>query len=79
MLKILLLVVILIAIYFIFFKKKRKVESKEPYRDRRDDQIVNDLIPCEHCGTLTPQSEAIISNGTYYCSDSCIVQSGKSR
>jgi len=76
MLKFLLLGVILVAIYFIFFKKKRVVEDQSSqdsrWKDKREDQISNDLIPCEECGTLVPQSEAIISNGRYYCSEKCM-------
>jgi uncharacterized protein len=75
MLKFLLLGVILVAIYFIFFKKKRiKSEDSQQNRwqNRKDDQISNDLIPCESCDTLVPQSEAIISNGRYYCSEKCM-------
>ena len=76
MLKILLLIVIVVIIYLIFFKKKRVVGSSNKTdknsRGDVDDSVSNDLIPCVQCGVLVPQSEAIISNGEFFCSENCM-------
>lgn len=68
--KIILLLIVVGAIYFIFFKKGRVVEEKRE-DSKKSNKNSEELIPCYKCGTLTTESETIISNGQQFCSKEC--------
>lgn len=35
------------------------------------------MVPCSRCGVNVPESEALVSDGRYYCSDAHLRQSGQ--
>jgi|GEM_PF-603442 len=59
-------------IYFFYFKKKpeQKVSKESSSRDKKED--ANEMIECAQCGVYSELSDAILSNGKYYCSNECI-------
>lgn len=67
-LKILSIVAVLFLIYIIFFKKNREVIVKE----KKDDNITDEMVECPSCSTFVSKKEAIISSGRYYCSKECL-------
>lgn len=66
-LKILLVIGIIAVIYFMFIKKK-------PIRSKNNDTKpqANDMIECASCGLYVEVSDALLSNGKYYCSQECL-------
>lgn len=67
-LKILLLIGVIALVYFMFIKKKPLVSSSN---DKNTKPQPNDMIECTECGVYVEISEAILSNGNYYCSQEC--------
>lgn len=67
-LKIFSVIAVLFLIYIIFFKKNREVNIKE----KRNNDISDEMLECPTCSTFVSQKEAILSNGKYYCSKECI-------
>lgn len=68
--KVLLLIAILIAIYLIFFKKRteKPAKPKKPRSERAKEEV---MVDCAKCGTFVSNKEAIIKNGSFYCSSEC--------
>lgn len=69
-LKILAIIVVLFLVYLIFFKKGR--EKDVVTTTKKDEKISDEMVECPSCGTYVSQSEAILSNGKFYCSKDCL-------
>jgi uncharacterized protein len=56
-----------------FFKQKaQKTQHKEQKRENKPNQATNEMVECAHCALYVEISEAILSNGKYYCSNECL-------
>jgi len=66
--KILAVLAVLFLVYILFFKKGRENVVK----DKKDDQISDEMIECKTCGTFVSKDEAILSSGKHFCSKECI-------
>jgi len=64
-LKILLLIVILFVVVMAFRAYKR-VQSRPESPPAPADQVET-MVRCAHCGVNLPRSEAILSQGDFYC------------
>ena len=71
-LKLLLVIGVIYAVYFFFIKKKPAVQSKKDNTQERLEP--NEMIECASCGIYCELDEAILSNGSYYCSQECVVK-----
>lgn len=60
--KLLIVVIIGALIYFLFIKKRDKIDGSKK---------VEELVPCEKCGTFVSPNEAVISSGKFFCSKEC--------
>ena len=67
-LKILLVIGVIALVYFMFIKKKTLASRSD---DKNTKLQPNDMIECKQCGIYVEVSEAILSNGKYYCSQEC--------
>jgi len=70
-LKLLLIGAVIYIVYIMFFKQKnstRKSTSK-PKETKKD---ANEMVECANCSVYVEISEAILSNGKYYCSNECL-------
>lgn len=65
MLKILLLIVILFVVVMVYRAYKR-VQSRPESPPAPTDQVET-MVRCAHCGVNLPRSEAILSQGDFYC------------
>lgn len=54
--------IVVALIYFLFVKNRGKKPTTE----------LEELVPCEKCGTYTSPKEAFIRNGKFYCSKECM-------
>ncbi|WP_027326781.1 PP0621 family protein [Helicobacter pametensis] len=67
MLKTLLILgIIALIIWFFFIKKRPTKTNHHPQADS--------MVECQKCKTFIMQNEAILSNGSYYCSKECLLQ-----
>lgn len=66
-LKLLLLIAVIYAVYLFFFKKSLPKSSKKSDHDE-----AQTMVECSECHTYIDSSEALISNGKYYCSKACL-------
>ena len=58
--------IILIALAVIVMVVKRLWQKP---RLKKDDRIAfNRMVQCAHCGTYTPEADATLHGGRYYCS-----------
>lgn len=70
-LKVLLVLGVIAAVYFLFIKKP--AVSQKPKKSKKEEQPqANDMVECASCGVYVEVSEAILSNGKYYCSKTCV-------
>lgn len=53
-----------LVIWFFFFKKKPKHSHLK----------TDSMVECRACKTFVMQDEAILSNGSYYCSQECLMR-----
>ncbi len=65
MLKILLLIVVGVIAYAVLKKYSRSVQGPPGKPQVR---AAEDMVRCAHCGVNLPRSEAIYSQGEFYCS-----------
>jgi uncharacterized protein len=72
-LKLLLVIGVIAIIYFMFIKKKPTV-TKKTQQQKKKNEAVDEMVECSSCGVYVTLSEAILSNGKYYCSRECIVK-----
>jgi uncharacterized protein len=70
-LKLLLLAGVIYLVYIFFFKKKGINNSAKEHSNRKK-PTANDMIECSSCSLYVEISEAILSNGKYYCSKECL-------
>lgn len=66
--KIVAVLAVLFLVYLLFFKKGREQEIKE----KKQDEISDEMIECKTCGTFISRDESILSNSHYFCSKECI-------
>ena len=69
MFKILLLAGLAYLVYLVFFKKNSLLQ---PNKEKEESEIVDDMVECTQCSTYISQSEAILSQGKYFCSQTCL-------
>jgi len=77
-LKLLLIAAVVYGVYLIFFKKRKHVtqESTSP-KPKRKKVETNEMVECHECALYIEISEAILSNGHYYCSKECVAKGEK--
>lgn len=66
--KLLAVAAVLFVVYLVFFKKNREKEVGT----KKDEQISDEMVECPSCKTYISQSEAILSNGKFFCSKECL-------
>ena len=72
-LKALLVLAVIGVVYFLFIKKPSLGNTTKT--KKKDDKLnSNDMVECTSCGVYVEVSEAILSNGKYYCSKECVTQ-----
>ena len=69
--KLLLLIGVIALVYFFFFKKKKPSVTKQQNGPREKLQS-EDMVQCANCGVYAQVEDSILSNGKYYCSDTCL-------
>jgi len=72
-LKALLVGAVIYIVYIMFFKQK-SVKNRQQNRPRKEQTSAptNEMVECANCSVYVEISEAILSNGKYYCSDECL-------
>lgn len=68
--KVLAIIAVLFFVYLIFFKKGREKDISST--TKKDEKISDEMVECPSCGTYVSQSEAILSNGKFFCSKDCL-------
>lgn len=68
-LKILVTAGLIYIVYIAFFKKPSLQSSKT---SKEDNELIDEMVACAHCGTYISNDESIISLGKTYCSAECI-------
>ena len=72
-LKVLLIGAVIYVVYIMFFKQKG-VESQPKQSNTKQKPEADEMVECAHCGVYVEISEAILSNGKYYCSKECVIE-----
>lgn len=67
LIKFLIIVAIIIGVYIFFVKKKPLNKSTKD----KGQLSSNDMVECSSCGIYCEVTDAILSNGKYYCSKEC--------
>jgi len=62
--------VLIAVIYFIYIKKKPLSGEKKSSKD--DKQSGDDMVACKKCDTYITLDDALIKDGSYYCSKECL-------
>ncbi len=75
-LKVLLIGAVIYVVYIMFFKQKG-VQNNSKQSDTKQKPQANEMVECQNCGVYVEISEAILSNGKYYCSNECIIEAKK--
>jgi uncharacterized protein len=66
--KLVVFLVLIFLVYILFFKKSREENIKgDKYKN-----ISDIMVECPTCSVYVSKSEAILSNGHYYCSKECL-------
>lgn len=63
--KLLVLVVLGVAVYLLFKNYQRSL--KRPDNSPPGERGPEDMVKCAHCGVNLPRSEAILSQGEFFC------------
>ena len=69
------LVIVLIGlVYFLFIKKKplaneNSTTTKKKKKEKLDE---DDMVECESCGTYITLNDALLRDGSYFCSNECL-------
>jgi uncharacterized protein len=63
--KYLLVIAVVIAVYLIVRSGRTKSGGTPPASTTRDE----DMVPCRVCGVHLPKSEALSSQGDFYCTE----------
>ena len=69
--KLIMIGIILALIYYLFIrpiKKNQSIKNSNLDKNNANDQ---EMIECKKCNTYVALSEAIMSDGNYYCSKEC--------
>ena len=71
--KIAIFLLVMVAVYFIFFKKPEAAEEgkRQKAKGKSDKKNSEEMVECAKCGTYVSSKEAIIKNGSFYCSHEC--------
>jgi uncharacterized protein len=75
-LKALLVGAVIYIVYIMFFKQKSVTATKNGHKKEQKPQA-NEMVECANCAVYVEISEAILSNGKYYCSNECIIEAKK--
>ncbi len=67
-LKLLAVIFVIFLIYILLFKKSRE----KTINDKKNEKITDEMTECPSCKTYVSQKEAILSNGSFYCSKECL-------
>jgi len=72
-LKALLVGVVIYIVYIMFFKQKAVQGTRRTNENKKGQSApTNEMVECANCSVYVEISEAILSNGKYYCSDECL-------
>jgi uncharacterized protein len=71
-LKLLLIAAVIWVVYIMFFKNKSLKQNETKTKTKKPQ--ANDMVECASCGVYVEVSEAILSNGKYYCSRECLTK-----
>jgi len=71
--KLLVIGAVIVIVYYVFFRGKKTVADKSSKTEKRDDtqKIEETMVECAKCSTFVSQKEAVIKEGSYYCSKEC--------
>jgi uncharacterized protein len=72
-LKVLLVGVVIYIVYTMFLKQKKEPSAAEQQKNNSEVQA-DEMVECNECGVYVAISEAILSNGKYYCSKECLIK-----
>jgi uncharacterized protein len=75
-LKALLVGAVIYIVYIMFFKQKSVASAAKGNKKEQKPQA-NEMVECANCSVYVEISEAILSNGKYYCSNECIIEAEK--
>ncbi len=62
--KLILIIIIALLAYWIIKARKHTNKKIESLTDASED-----MVRCTHCGVHLPESESIVSEGDFFCSD----------
>jgi len=71
-LKIMIFATLIAVIYFKFFKKPLARKPSQDIKKKSKDKSEEIMVECKECGTYISNTEAIIKDGDYYCSQECV-------
>jgi len=72
-LKLLLIGAVIYIVYIMFFKKRTVPNQRNTHnRQQKNKPQANEMVECSNCSVYVEISEAILSNGKYYCCDACL-------
>lgn len=63
--KLLVFIVLGVAVYLLFKNYQRKLN--QPDNPSPSERGPEDMVKCAHCGVNMPRSEAILSQGEFFC------------
>lgn len=63
--KLLVFIVLGVAVYLLFKNYQRKLN--QPDNTSTGERGPEDMVKCVHCGVNMPRSEAILSQGEFFC------------
>ena len=73
LLKILLTAGLIYIVYLAFFKKPAlKSEAPKQPKKKTEDEAIDEMVQCAHCGTYISADETILSMGQSFCSKECV-------
>jgi uncharacterized protein len=71
MLKFALIIIVLITLWFVLFRKPNRNARKncDSSHTSRDEEV---MVQCAQCQTYVSHKEALIRNGQFFCSNTCL-------
>lgn len=66
------LVVILVTVLVVYLVRRmagKRIDGAKSVRQGGDKIVAEDMVRCQSCGVNLPRSEAILSQGHFYCCD----------
>ncbi len=73
--KVAVLLIVMFLVYILFFKKNREqdIKKNKTNEKKKDTKNISDtMMECPTCKVFVSKSEAILSNGKYFCSKECL-------